>query len=160
MSKRAPDVSVLTANRLRDGIVVYLAADSGWVESIEGALIACSADEARSLQAQGARDAVRNVVVEPYLAEVAVSGGRLVPARMRERVRVEGPSVLGDVPGYAPPGAGTASPRATPTSSRAPLARGEGRGEGQEYTPTSARLAAPHPNPLPASRERGSAEAA
>jgi hypothetical protein len=107
MSKRAPDVSVLTANRLQDGIVVYLAADGGWVESIEGALIARSADEARSLQAQGAHDAARNVVVEPYLAEVAESGGRPVPARMRERVRVEGPSVLGDVPGYVSP-----SPRA------------------------------------------------
>jgi Protein of unknown function (DUF2849) len=164
MSKRAPDVSVLTGNRLWDGIVVYLAADGGWVESIEGALIARSADEARSLQAQGERDAVRNVVVEPYLAEVAVSGGRPMPARMRERVRVEGPSILGDVPGYVSPSAGTPSARATPNSSGAPLARGEGQG----HTTTSTRLAAPHPrpspgqgsNPVPASGERGSAEAA
>ena len=165
MSKRAPDVSVLTANRLQDGVVVYLAADGGWVESIEGALIARSADEARSLQAQGARDAARNVVVEPYLAEVAETGSRPVPARMRERVRVEGPSVLGDVPGYVTPSrAGAPSPRATPTSTRAPSARGEGRGEGQGHTPTLASVAAPHPSPLPASGERGqvdtSAEAA
>jgi hypothetical protein len=169
MSKRAPDVSVLTGNRLRDGIVVYLAADGGWVESIEGALIARSADEARSLQTQGERDAVRNVVVEPYLAEVAVSGGRLVPARMRERVRVEGPSILGDVPGYLSPSrAGGPSPRATPPSSRAPSARGEGRGEGQGHAPTLASVAVPHPRPspgqgskpVPASGERGSAEAA
>jgi hypothetical protein len=141
MSKRAPDVSVLTANRLQDGIVVYLAADGGWVESIEGAVIARSADEARSLQAQGARDAARNVVVEPYLAEVAEAGGRAVPARMRERVRVEGPSVLGDVPGYVSPRAFGVRPLA-PTYVRSCDAGGEGS------------------DPVPASGERQSAEAA
>jgi hypothetical protein len=160
MSKRAPDVSVLTANRLHDGVVVYLAADGGWVESMEDALIARSADEARSLQAQGARDAARNVVVEPYLAEVAEAGGRPVPARMRERVRVEGPSVLADVPGYVTPSrAGSPSPGATQTRPRAPIARGEGRGEGQGHAPTSASLAAPHPSPLPASGERRQVDA-
>jgi uncharacterized protein DUF2849 len=102
VSKRAPDVAVLTANRLHDGIVVYLAADGRWIESIEAAAVAHSPDEARALEEQGTRDAAANLVVEPYLAEVAEAGGRLVPARMRERVRVEGPSILGDVPGYVP----------------------------------------------------------
>ena len=145
MSKRAPGVAVLTANRLHDGIAVYLAADGRWVESIAAAAIARSPDEARALQEQGARDAARNLVVEPYLAEVAETGGHLVPARMRERVRVEGPSILHDVPGYAgspSTHAGSHSPRATPTSPPAPTARGEGRGEGQGHTPTSASVAA------------------
>jgi hypothetical protein len=128
MSKRPPEVSVLTANRLRDGIVVYLAADGRWVESIEGAVVARSTEEARALQEQGARDAARNLVVEPYLAAVAETGGRLAPVRMRERVRVEGPSILDDVPGYSP------SPRAIgvrPLASdvRASLNRG-GEGSG------------------------------
>ena len=48
------------------------------------------------------------------------------------------------------------SPRATPTSPRAPSARGEGRGEGRGHTPTLESLAAPHPSPLPASGERES----
>ena len=55
------------------------------------------------------------------------------------------------------PGSGAGrppSPRASPTSHRAPSARGEGRGEGQWHTPTSVFVAAPHPNPLPASGER------
>jgi hypothetical protein len=103
MSKRAPEVSVLTANRLTDGTVVFLAADGQWVETIEGAAIARSADEVRALQDQGARDAARNLVVEPYLAAIAGTGARPLPARMRERVRVEGPSVLADVPGYVAP---------------------------------------------------------
>jgi hypothetical protein len=162
VSKRPPGVAVLTANRLHDGIAVYLAADGRWVESIAGAAVARSPDEARALQEQGDRDAARNLVVEPYLAEVAEAGGRLVPARMRERVRVEGPSILDDVPGYSAPSprAPSPSPRAAPGSPHTPSARGEGRGEGLPHTPGAEFAAAPHPNPLPASGERGSAEAA
>ena len=51
------------------------------------------------------------------------------------------------------------SPRASPTSPSAPTARGEGRGEGQPQTPSLAEVSAPHPNPLPASGERGSERA-
>ena len=40
------------------------------------------------------------------------------------------------------------STRASPTSPRAPSARGEGRGEGQPQTPSEPR-STPHPNPLP-----------
>ena len=54
------------------------------------------------------------------------------------------------------PRAPSPSPRATPAGPRTSPARGEGRGEGQRHTPTSALGAAPHPNPLPASGERGS----
>jgi bifunctional non-homologous end joining protein LigD len=54
-------------------------------------------------------------------------------------------------------GGSSPSPRASPTSQRAPSARGEGRGEGQRHAPTSVSATAPHPNSLPASGERGSA---
>jgi len=115
MSKRTPSISVLTANRLHDGIVVFLGAEGDWVEDIEGALVARSPEEAQELQAQGACDAASNLVVEPYLAEVREIGGRLVPVRQRERVRVDGPSILGDVPGYvAPAPSARAAPRRNP----------------------------------------------
>src|SRR5262249_18338876 len=104
-----PEVSVLTANRLHDGTVVYLAADGSWIEGIEGAAVARSTEDALGLQEQGARAAARNLVVEPYLAAVAEVSGRLVPARMRGRLRVDAPSILDDVTGYVAP-----SPRATP----------------------------------------------
>ena len=68
------------------------------------------------------------------------------------------------------PLSGAPSPRATPTSARTPIARGEGRGEGQQRAQTSRKqcrdgghvpseefVAAPHPSPLPASGERESA---
>jgi hypothetical protein len=114
MSKKSPAISVLTGNRLHDGIVVFLGADGAWVESIERAAVARTAEEAQAFEAQGARDAAANVVVEPYLAEVREVGGRLLPVRVRERVRVDGPSVLDDVPGYAAPSPGAHVPHPDP----------------------------------------------
>jgi hypothetical protein len=140
MSKSAS--SVLTANRLRDGTVVFLDHDGVWVESFAGAAIARSPDEARALEARGVHDAARNLVVEPYLIELRDVAGRLEPVRYRERVRIAGPSIIDDVPGYQSP-----SPHASPTSPPTPPAWGEDRGEGQHKAPTQ--YPAPHPNPLP-----------
>ena len=117
MSKTS-QISVLTANRLGDGIVVFLDFEGAWSESFDEAIVARSPDEVKALEDRGTYDAARNLVVEPYLVEVREDGGRLVPLRARERVRVFGPSILDDVPGYVAPGP---SPRSS---------RGEGQGEG------------------------------
>ena len=106
MSKSA-EVSVLTANRLGDGIVVFLDFEGAWSENIAEALAARSPDEVRQLQDRGAHDAAHNLVVEPYLMEVREAGGSLIPIRYRERVRVSGPTILDDVPGYVEPGVAT-----------------------------------------------------
>jgi hypothetical protein len=73
------------------------------VESIEAAAVAHTAEAAEALKAQGARASARNLVVEPYLAEVRETGGRLLPVRQRERIRIDGPSIVEDVPGYVAP---------------------------------------------------------
>ena len=102
MSKSAvASISVLTANRLSDGAVVFLDFDGVWAETLRGAVVARSPDEARALESRGAFDAARNVVVEPYLVEMHEgANGSLTPIRVRERVRLGGPSILDDVPGY------------------------------------------------------------
>ena len=139
MSKSAPQISVLTANRLGDGIVVFLDFEGAWSENLAEAVVARSPDEVRALQDRGTYDAEHNLVVEPYLVEVREADGYLTPIRYRERVRVGGPSILDDVPGYSGP---LPSPRSS---------RGEGQGEGQAHP---AAQVAPHLNPLPASGER------
>ena len=136
MSKSAPQISVLTANRLGDGIVVFLDFEGAWSDDIALAVVARDPDEARALEDRGAYDSARNLVVEPYLVEVREADGYLTPIRYRERVRVGGPSILDDVPGYSGP---LPSPRSS-------------RGEGQAHP--AAQVAAPHPTPLPASGER------
>jgi len=103
MSKNTPQISVLTANRLGDGIVVFLGSNGDWIEGIGDVAVARSPEEARALEAQGARDTANNVVVDAYLVEVREAAGGLTPVRTRERVRVAGPSILADVPGYVSP---------------------------------------------------------
>lgn len=103
MSKNAPQHSILTANRLGDGIVVFLDFEGAWSESLAEAVVARSPDEVRALEDRGAYDAGRNLVVEPYLVEIREAAGRLEPIRYRERVRAAGPTILDDVPGYVSP---------------------------------------------------------
>ena len=103
MSKTAPQRSILTANRLGDGGVVFLDFEGAWNENIAEAVVARSPDEMRALEDRGAHDAARNLIVEPYLVEVREIGGRIEPIRYRERVRAGGPTILDDVPGYVSP---------------------------------------------------------
>jgi sulfite reductase (NADPH) hemoprotein beta-component len=144
VSKNAPKLSILTANRLGDGTVVFLDFEGAWNENIAEALVAHSPDEVRALEDRGAYDAARNLVVEPYLVEIREAAGRFEPIRYRERVRAAGPSMLEHVPGYAAP-----SPRAQAVEGVRPLAsdvsvsRNRG-GEGSD----------PLPAPLPAGAER------
>jgi sulfite reductase (NADPH) hemoprotein beta-component len=121
MSRTTPQLSILTANRLGDGTVVFLDSEGTWKETIAEAAVARSPDEAKALEARGARDAARNMVVDPYFAEVREIGGRIEPIRYRERVRAGGPTVLDDVPGYVSP-APPASPVSPHTPSRAEAA--------------------------------------
>ena len=103
MSKDVAKLSVLTANRLGDGSIVYLDFEGAWNESIAEAAVANSPDEVRALEDRGAYDAAQNLVVEPYLVEVREIAGRIEPIRYRERVRAGGPTILDDVPGYISP---------------------------------------------------------
>lgn len=105
MSKNTPQRSILTANRLGDGAVIFLDFEGAWSEAIDEALVALSPDEVRALEDRGAYDSAHNLVVEPYLVEIREVAGRIEPIRYRERVRAGGPTILEDVPGYVSPAA-------------------------------------------------------
>jgi sulfite reductase (NADPH) hemoprotein beta-component len=84
---------LVTANRLRDGAVVFLGARSLWTERVGEGLAVVTEDEANALLR--AAEAQPTLVVGPYLIEVAGQAGAWVPSRYRERIRAEGPSVGG-----------------------------------------------------------------
>jgi len=79
--------SVVTANRLIDGIVVYLASDGGWTEEIDRARLAETEDEVKALEAEAAKDVAARKVVAVYPMEVAVRDGTVDPLSVRERIR-------------------------------------------------------------------------
>jgi hypothetical protein len=85
-------LQIVTANRLKDGIVVYLATDGAWLEDVGASLIARDEDEAKTVLAAGEQAARERKVVAPYLIEVEERAGRIIPARYREQLRAFGPS--------------------------------------------------------------------
>ncbi len=91
-----PPLQMLTANRLRDGDVVYWRA-SGWVQAFgEGDVFAAKADAEAALE-QAKKSVAGNVVVNPYLFEVREEEGGVAPVKERELIRAAGPTVRMDL---------------------------------------------------------------
>jgi hypothetical protein len=84
---------VLTANRLGDGIAVWLDANGTWTEDLQAAFVARHAEAVASLEEVGKRDFSANRVVDVNLVDVAEQDGRLWPTRLRERIRAAGPTI-------------------------------------------------------------------
>jgi hypothetical protein len=79
--------NVVTANRLLDGIVVYLAPDGSWTEQLAHARLAKTEEETKALEAEAAKAVKDRKVVAVYPMEVANQNGRLVALSVRERIR-------------------------------------------------------------------------
>ncbi len=79
--------NVITANRLTDGVVVYLAAEGQWTEAIANARVADGEEETKALETI-AENAVRErEVVGVYPMAVALTDGAVDPLSVRERIR-------------------------------------------------------------------------
>ena len=90
MAKAAKStLQIATANRLRDGAVVFLAADGSWSTSLVDAEVARTAADAERLVAISNRDAA-TVIVGPALIAVTDHGGVIEPVDLRERIRANG----------------------------------------------------------------------
>ena len=88
---------VVTANRLGDGAVVYLADGGAWSERVEEARVAQAEEEAAELLAFAESPEQGIVVVGPYLMEVAAENGAPRPVSNREVIRARGPTVRQDL---------------------------------------------------------------
>jgi hypothetical protein len=84
---------MIIANRLKDGIVVFLAEGERWVPKIgDGLVIEGEADQARLLAAAKAHEA-KCLVVDPNLIEVVVEATGPKPVAIREAIRAFGPTI-------------------------------------------------------------------
>ena len=79
--------NVVTANRLTDGIVVYLAPDGGWIEDIAHARFAASEDETQVLERIGEQAVKDRIVVAMYAMPVEIKDGAVDPLSVREKIR-------------------------------------------------------------------------
>lgn len=84
--------TVVTANRLADGVSVWLTAAGQWSEAIADAAVATTGDDAHALLDIAHAD--ENTAVGAYPAAVILAGdGTPQPATLRERIRVAGPTI-------------------------------------------------------------------
>lgn len=88
---------IVTANRLADGIAVFLAADGTWSERVHDASVAPDDAAADLLMARAEADVAACHVVGPYLVDVGGDGGQIIPSVLRERIRALGPSIRADL---------------------------------------------------------------
>ena len=95
---------VLTANRLGDGIAVWLDANGQWTERLQDAFVARHAEAVTAIEDAGRKAFASNVVLDVNVIEVEEKGGLLRPLRLRERIRAEGPTIAyADGHGFADP---------------------------------------------------------
>jgi hypothetical protein len=88
--------SVVTANRTRDGVVIYRTARQGWSTDLSDAAIVRTSDEARALLTESVADDVG--AIGAYIAPVEVKDGAIKPGNLREHIRFEGVTIELPVP--------------------------------------------------------------
>ena len=88
---------VVSANRLTDGLVVYLTPAGGWSEQLIDGHVATDETAAKSILALAKQAQDGRIVVDPYLIDVADFEGELRPKKYREYIRAMGPSVRPDL---------------------------------------------------------------
>jgi hypothetical protein len=88
---------VMTANRLRDGEVVFLTRTGQWNERIDEAVLALEPEAAKALEQRAALDVQATLVTGPYLFEAERKNGKIRAIHMRERIRTLGPTVRLDL---------------------------------------------------------------
>ncbi|GLK68464.1 DUF2849 domain-containing protein [Hansschlegelia plantiphila] len=86
-------IQVVTANRLDDGVVVYLDPAGGWTERLGAAAPLEGPEALEAGLAAGKKAETDRAVVESYAIDVARDGGGLRALRLRERIRAEGPTI-------------------------------------------------------------------
>ena len=102
---------LVTANRLRDGIAVFLTRAGDWSESIDDAALALEPEAAAALEVRAKDDEKKTIVTGSYLVDAERLNGRVRAAHIRERMRALGPTVRLDLGKQAEgKGAGFAAP--------------------------------------------------
>jgi len=90
-------MQIVTANRLKDGVVVYLTAANDWSEHLDAAVLYRASADAEAALALAKRAVEDRLIVAPYLVDVVADGGCVRPTSMREHIRAaHGPTFTPD----------------------------------------------------------------
>ncbi len=79
--------SVITANDLRSGLVVYLGPEARWVRDLADATVAANSGDFETLEAQALDAVLRTEVTAVYAMQVRVTDAGPSPVSVREWIR-------------------------------------------------------------------------
>lgn len=88
---------VMSANRLRDGEVVYLTRLGVWSEKIDDAVLALEPQAAAALEARAAESVKATLITGQYLVDAERVDGSIRATHIKERIRTLGPTVRKDL---------------------------------------------------------------
>ena len=123
---------MLTANRLRDGDVLYWKGGS-WVLTLKDGEVFPDEASAQAALAAAQDSVTANLVVAPYLFDVRIEKDAIRPVKEREIIRAAGPTVRPDTGKQAAPspamaaGGGSQPSEPTPVAALADAKGGGGR---------------------------------
>ena len=92
---KVQEPQMLTANRLKDGDVLYWKAGQ-WVQAMRDADVFADPKQAEAALAAAQEYVTGNEVVNPYLFDVRLDGNGIHPVKEREIIRAAGPTVRGE----------------------------------------------------------------
>ena len=84
---------MIIANRLRDGVVVFLAPGEGWEPAIAAGTLIDNEGDAVTLMAVAKRHEGECQVIDPQLIDVEIKDGQPRPTAIREAIRAFGPTI-------------------------------------------------------------------
>ena len=89
-------LKAITANRLRQGDIVYLTDSGKWSNHLNESRISDDDSVVQEMMAQAEADVAARLVVSVYAMEVVEIDGILQPLSTREIIRAAGPTVRAD----------------------------------------------------------------
>jgi hypothetical protein len=84
---------VVSANRLGDGVVVFLDGRGGWVEDFQASAVLATAETEAAGLTEGAKAMAQNHVVDVYSFDVEGSSPDLRALTLRDSIRAAGPTI-------------------------------------------------------------------
>jgi Protein of unknown function (DUF2849) len=86
--------SMIIANRLSDGLVVFYVRAGEWARDIAAGALIDDRARAEALLRAAKHDEEECLVIDPNVIEVEIVGGRRKPTAIREAIRAFGPSPI------------------------------------------------------------------
>lgn len=90
---RSGPQKAVTANRLSDGLVVFLADEGVWSLLIDDARLVADGAELDEALAYGKAQQAARIIVDSYAIDVELVDGKPLASRLRERIRAQGPTI-------------------------------------------------------------------